>query len=72
MKVSINNLINLNLHQFLRKKAFKANLTAMAYNYCKLKPEQNHSLNILEIKKSIRNLKMENTIIITKPDKGNG
>ena len=54
------------------EKTFKANLSAMAYNYCKLKPEQNNLLNIAEIKKSITNLKMEKSLIITKPDKGSG
>ena len=53
------------------EKTFKANLSAMAYNYCKLKPEPNNLINIEEVRNSIRNLKMEKSLIITKPDKGN-
>ena len=39
------------------EKTFKANLSAMAYNYCKLKPEPNNLINIEEVRNSIRNLK---------------
>ena len=44
----------------------------MAYNYCKLKPEENKSINTSEIKIIIKNLKTDNGLVITKPDKGNG
>ena len=51
---------------------FKVNLASIAYNYCKLKPDKSNLLDVSEIRKIIRNLKNDENIIISKPDKGSG
>ena len=52
--------------------AAKVNLASIAYNYCKLKSDESEVLNISEIRKVIGNLKKDDSVIISKPDKGNG
>ena len=44
----------------------------MAYSYCKLKPDKNNVLDVSEIRNLIKNQKTEESLIISKPDKGNG
>ena len=65
-KVVINIYVALN-----QETATKVNLPALAYNYCKLKPGKSNLLDVSEIKKVIKKLKIDENIIISKPDKGN-
>ena len=52
--------------------ATKVYLASLAYNYCKLKSDKSNILDMSEIRKVIENLKKDENIIISKPDKGNG
>ena len=52
--------------------SFKANITALAHNYCKITPNENSMVNTREIVDAVRKIKKNNKIIITKPDKGSG
>ena len=51
---------------------FKANITALAHNYCKIIPNDNSLINTREIVEAVRKLKSNDSITITKPDKGSG
>ena len=55
-----------------KETATKVNLSSLAYNYSKLKPEKSSLLDFSEIRKIVRELKNYNNLIISKPDKGNG
>ena len=55
-----------------KETATKVNLSSLAYNYSKSKPEKSSLLDFSEIRKVIKDLKNDNNLIITKPDKGNG
>ena len=50
----------------------KVNLTSLAYNYCKLKPEENKLFDFSKIRNIIKELKKDDKLLISKPDKGNG
>ena len=52
--------------------AMKVNLSSLAYNYSKSKPEKSSLLNLSEIRKVVQDLKNDSSLIISKPDKGNG
>ena len=55
-----------------KETATKVNLSSLAYNYSKSKPDKSSLLDFSEIRKVIKDLKNDNNLIITKPDKGNG
>ena len=55
-----------------RETATKVNLSSLAYNYSKSKPEKSSLFDFSEIRKVMQELKNDNNLIITKPDKGNG
>ena len=44
--------------------AAKVNLAAIAYNYCKLKPDKSELLNVSEMRKVVGNLKKDDSVII--------
>ena len=65
-------LIRLQPRSHSEEIATKVNLTALAHNYCKLKPNNSELLNVSEVINVIRNLKKDDTVIISRTDKGNG
>ena len=52
--------------------ATKVNLLSLVYNYSKTKLEKSSLLDFSEKRKIIRELKKDNNLIVTKPEKGNG
>ena len=52
--------------------ATKVNLPSAAYNSCKLKSDNSTIVDMSEIRQVVKNLKNDENIIISKPDKGNG
>ena len=49
----------------------KLNLSSLAYSYSKLKPEISNWLDFSEVRYIVKELKNDNTLIISKPDEGN-
>ena len=68
----LNSICSLKPRWLSEETATKFNLAALAYNYCKLKPDKRNLFDVSEIRKIIKNLKNDEYIIISKLDKGNG
>ena len=65
-------LCTLKPRSMAEETATKVNLASAAYNYCKLKSDINNIVDMSEIRQVVKNLKNDENIIISKPDKGNG
>ena len=53
-------------------KTFRAKIISMAHRYTQAKIDRDHSVEVKSFARILKNLKKNNDILITKPDKGSG